>query len=260
MESSSLQFFSPSGYLQNEISINNAADLRLSFDQQANAGDQVEMFFAMAEGDPVIALISFIPIVKNYTSSPIKSLAIQGLGKIANSYRQELASCASQESQELLKLLCDEIKSSSSDLIAWAAAEALQKIGFLPENIQHREGGNLSEPPLRIQNEIVDRKIREIDKINRYNSQKKFTAEYERFLEFWIYGPTTRFFEEDLISKQYLNIAEDILEITELRGFQLGLNAVNLRVRELALSRVIKYLNFILNLTWKITNKIWIID
>jgi hypothetical protein len=196
------------------------------------------MFLAIAEGQPETAITSFSTVVRNLTSPPIKALALQGFGKISQPYKQALALCASKESQELLKLLCSEVRNRSSDLTTWAAAEALKEMGVSLDNIQHPQGGNLSEPPRRIQNEILDRKIQEINRIQRLNSRGQFTAEYERFLEFWIYGPTAQFFEENFTSQRYIEIADDILHATQVRGIQLGLNSSNKKVQELALDKV----------------------
>ena len=237
MEFSDIQPVSQSGHLQEQFSINSAADLSLIFNSRSNAGDQVEVFLSIAEGQPEIAFDAFNDLVENMTSPPIKSLALQGFGKITQPYKQALALCESKESRKLLKLLCHEVRNRNSHLTAWAAAEALKDIGFSLENIQHSEGGNLFEPPRRIQNEILDYKIQEISRIQRLNSRGQFTAEYERFLEFWIYGPTEQFFSESLTSQKYIEIAEDILDITQIRGIQLGLNASNKKIQELSLRK-----------------------
>lgn len=237
MEFSDIQPVSPSGQLQ-PTSVSTAADLSSIFNSRANAGDQIEMFLAIAEGQPETAITSFSTVVRNLTSPPIKALALQGFGKISQPYKQALALCASKESQELLKLLCSEVRNRSSDLTTWAAAEALKEMGFSLDNIQHPQGGNLPEPPRRIQNEILDQKIQEINRIQRLNSRGQFTAEYERFLEFWIYGPTAQFFEESFTSQRYIEIAEDILHATQIRGIQLGLNSSNKKVQELSLDKV----------------------
>ena len=236
MEFSHIQPVSPSGQLQ-PTSISTAADLSFTFNSRTNAGDQIEMFFAIAEGQPEIAITSFSTVIRNLTSHPIRALALQGFGKISQPYKQHLALCASKESQELLRLLCNEIRNRSSDLTAWAAAEALREMEFFLENIQNSQGGNLSEPPRRIQNEILDQKIQEINRIQRLNSRGQFTAEYERFLDFWIYGPTTQFFEESFTSQRYTEIVDDILYFTQVRGIQLGLDSSNKKVQELSLGK-----------------------
>jgi len=236
MEFSDIQPISLSGQLQ-PTSISSAADLSSIFNSRANAGDQIEMFLTIAEGQPETAITSFSTVVRNLNSPPIRALALQGFGKISQPYKQALALCASKESQELLKLLCNEINNRSSELTTWAAAEALKEMGFSLDNIQHPQGGNLSEPPRRIQNEILDQKIQEINRIQRLNSQGQFTAKYERFLEFWIYGPIIQFFEESFTSQRYIEIAGDILHVTQVRGIQLGLNSSNKKVQELSLDR-----------------------
>jgi hypothetical protein len=236
MEFSNIQPASQSGQIQ-PTSISNASDLSSIFNSRANAGDQIEMFLTIAEGQPETAITSFSTVVRNLTSPPIKALALQGFGRISHPYKQALVLCASKESQELLKLLCNEIRNRNSDLTTWAAAEALREMGFSLDNIQHPQGGNLSEPPRRIQNEILDRKLQEINRIQRLNSRGQFTAEYERFLEFWVYGPTVQFFEENLTSQKYVEVADDILHATQVRGVQLGLNSSNKKVQELTLDK-----------------------
>jgi len=237
MEFSNIQPVSQSGHLQEQASVNGADELCSIFNNQANAGDQIEIFLAIAEGQSETAPIHFSTLVKKSNQDPIKALALRGLSETSQPYKQVLASCESLASQELLQLLCSEIRNRSSELIAWAAAEALREMGFSLENIYHPQGGNLSEPPRRIQNEILDRKIQEIDRIQRLNSRGQFTAEYERFLNFWVYGPTVQFFEESLASQNYIDIADDILHMTQIRGIQLALNASNKKVQELALNK-----------------------
>ncbi|MBE9116571.1 hypothetical protein IQ249_11735 [Lusitaniella coriacea LEGE 07157] len=244
MEFSDIQPVSPIGKLQ-PTSIRTAADLIATFGSRANVGDQIEMFFSFAEGQPETAMTVFSTILRNETRLPLKALALRGFGKISDShlsYKQELASCKPGVSQELLKLFCNEIENRkrSSALTAWSAAEALKEIGFLPDNIHHPQGGNLSETPRRIQNEILDRKIQQINKIQRFrsDSRREFTAEYERFLEFWAYGPTSEFFNVNLTTANYLEIVKDILHWTQIRGVQLGLNSSNHQVQEESLSKV----------------------
>ncbi|MDB9515371.1 hypothetical protein PN466_00125 [Roseofilum reptotaenium CS-1145] len=195
-------------------------------------GDRVEMFFSIAENDPEVAIRSFITVIRNSTSAPIRALAIQSLGKVAQPYKQVLASCESQESQDLLKLLCAEVQSRKNDLTAWAAIEALKEIGFSTYHIEHPDGGNLSEPLRRIQNEILDRQVAQITKIKQANTRGQPTAEYERVLEFWAYGPISELFNENLEHFNYLNLVRDVLHLTQIRGVQLGLSANNPAVRQ----------------------------
>ncbi|MDJ1171508.1 hypothetical protein PMG71_18925 [Roseofilum sp. BLCC_M154] len=238
MDFSEIQPVSLNSHLGQPISINNAADLSLCFNSMANVGDRVEMFFSIAENDPKVAIRSFITVIRNSTSAPIRALAIQSLGKVAQPYKQLLASCESQESQDLLKLLCAEVQSRKNDLTTWAALEALKEIGFSPDNIQHPDGGNLSEPPRRIQNELLDRQVAQITKIKPANTRGQTTAEYERFLEFWAYGPISELFNENLRHFNYLNLVRDVLHLTQIRGVQLGLSANNQTVREESFTKI----------------------
>lgn len=238
MEFSDIQPVSTNGQLQ-PTSISDATGLLSFFNSRANAGDQVEMFFAIAEGHPEMVTTDFREIVEKLNRQPIKAVALQGFGKIPQPYKQALGLCASEESKDILKLLCSDIKNPSSDLTAWAAAEALREIGFSSDNIQHTQGGNLHEPPRRIQNEILDRKIQEINKVQRrFNAQGEPTADYERFLEFWVYGPTSDFLNQNITTYNYLEVVQDVLNFTQVRGVQIGLNSSNKEVQKISLEKV----------------------
>ncbi len=232
MDFSEIQPVSLNSHLGQPISINNAADLSLCFNSMANVGDRVEMFFSIAENDPEAAIPYFITLIRNSTKAPIKALAIQSLGKVPRAYKQLLASCASQESQDLLKLLCTEAQSRKSDLTAWAALEALREIGFSPDHIEHPEGGNLSEPPRRLQNEILDRKFEEITRTTQFSTRGRLTAECERLLEFWSYGPISELFNGQMSDYTYIGVVRGVLHLTQIRGVELGLASSNATVRE----------------------------
>jgi hypothetical protein len=244
MEFSDIQPASPDGHLQQQISIDSPVDLIRLFNSRANAGDQVELLYALAEGNPEKAIECFNTIAGEFPNTPKAALSLQGFGKLPEPLKQAFASCQSLPAQELLKELCKKVKERGNDLIAWSAAEALRETGFLLEDIQHQDGGNLPEPPRRIQNEILERKIQEINRIQRLDSRGEPTAEYERFLEFWIYGPTSEFFNKNFSFtvrhyENYINIAKDILRFTQIRGLQFGLNAASEEIREIALDEAI---------------------
>lgn len=205
------------------LHINDAKDLLVVFDHQANAGDQVEMFLSLAETQPDKALGLFATVLGKTKNLPKKSLALQGFGHLTNSYKVSLASGMSSESQELLKILCSELKNKTDDLAIWAATEAIQGIGFPSHLLEHSEGGNLSESPRRIKKEVLERNLQKLHKIQRLDSKGEFTAEYERFLEFWIYGPTEELLKSEAIYGQALDIVKDVLFFTQTRGAYLGL-------------------------------------
>jgi hypothetical protein len=234
MEFSNIQPVSQNGDIQNIISIKNAADLVSIFRNRANAGDQIELFLAFAEQQPGIAIEAFNAAIGQTTNSPIKALALQGFGRVPHQYKDHLSSCESDISKELLLKLSNDTRKRGDDLIRWAAAQALIEIGFTQENIQHPEGGNLAEHPNRTQKRILERRIQEVNTIQRLNFQGEFTAEYESYLEFWIYGPTIDLFDYNHGHPKYLDIVSDILRFTQIRGVQLGLNSSNDKVRELS--------------------------
>ncbi|OKH19807.1 hypothetical protein [[Limnothrix rosea] IAM M-220] len=205
------------------LHINDAKDLLMVYDHQANAGDQVEMFLSLAETQPDKALGLFATVLGKTKNLPKKALALQGFGHLTDSYKVSLASGMSSESQELLKILCSELKNKTNDLTIWAATEAIQGIGFPSHLLEHSEGGDLSESPRRIKKEVLERNLQQLHKIQRLDSKGEFTAEYERFLEFWIYGPTEELLKSEAIYGQALDIVKDVLFFTQTRGAYLGL-------------------------------------
>lgn len=117
----------------------------------------------------------------------------------------------------------------------WAAASALEAIGYSQQSLQHLEGGGFTEPLDRIRREIRDRKLAEINRIQRLNSRGETTAEYERHLEFWIYGPADELLNGNENSRNYADIVGDVISKLHGRGVYLGLISPNSIVQGAAL-------------------------
>jgi len=175
-----------------------------------------------------------VNIWENQGSLTTRALALQGLGRAAQHghVKQALADW------EVLKDIAKEVKGKgevSSDLTRWAAAKALEDIGYSLNDLQHLEGGGFTEPLDRIRREIRDRKLAEINRIQRLNTRRETTAEYERNLEFWVYGPVEELFAGNDHSPNYQESVKDVISELQGRGVYLGLRSSNLLVQAEAL-------------------------
>ncbi|MDB9494912.1 HEAT repeat domain-containing protein [Spirulina major CS-329] len=238
-DSSNLQ---PSGVPESSLPpLNNAQDLINAFYGLSNAGDQVELFFAVAESRPGNAFPWFVTILKNRAEPPLRALALQGLGHITDEpTRADITSGQSDYSIALLHLLAEEIRGSkaqSNDLTRWAAAWAIEQLRFSRDLLAHVEGGALTEPPERIRREIVDRKLDEMERVDRLNSRGNFTADYERHLEFWLYAgdATVEFLNDKSTNRRFLEVAGDIINLLFVRGILLGVESPNRDIQKIAL-------------------------
>jgi len=203
-------------------------------DRFRNVGDQIQKYFDLAETDPDRAVPFFVDILETQGSLTTRALALQGLGEAAKHYhvKQALADW------EVLKDIAKEVKGKgevSSDLTRWAAAKALEDIGYSLSDLQHLEGGGFTESLDRILREIRDRKLVEINRIQRLNTRRETTAEYERNLEFWVYGPVEELFAGNDHSPNYQELVKDVIRELHGRGVYLGLISTNLLVQAEAL-------------------------
>lgn len=139
---------------------------------------------------------------------------------------------------DVLKDIAKEVKGKgevSNDLTRWAAASALEAIGYSQQSLQHLEGGGFTEPLDRIRREIRDRKLTEINRIQRLNTRGETTAEYQRNLEFWLYGPVEELFAGNDRSPNYQELVKDVIRELHGRGVYLGLISPNSIVQGAAL-------------------------
>lgn len=219
---------SQSKNLSASINMESGRDLATSFRNAKNPGEKVELFFAVAENLPEVAVSAFAEILETKASPSMRALALQGLGRIRDpQIKQALAACDTEEDLQVLRDVANEVKGKgevTSDLTRWAAAWAIENIGFPWDAIEHLQGGALTDPPYRIRNEIINRKLQEINRIQQRDSRNEFTPEYERNLEFWLYGPTEELFREKSTSGQYQTLVGDVIYCLNVRGIELAID------------------------------------
>lgn len=202
-------------------------------DRYRNVGEQIQAFFDFAENNPDRAVPFFVNIWQTQASLTTRALALQGLGVAAKHYHVKEAFA----DWDVLKDIAKEVKGKgevSNDLTRWAAASALEAIGYSQQSLQHLEGGGFTEPLDRIRREIRDRKLAETNKIQRLNSRGETTAEYERNLDFWLYGATEDLFT-DKDTSWNSDLIEDVICKLHGRGVYLGLMSPNSNVQRTAL-------------------------
>ncbi|MCB8749216.1 hypothetical protein [Planktothrix agardhii] len=203
-------------------------------DRFRNVGEQIQSFFDFAENNPDRAVPFFVNIWETQASLTTRALALQGLGVAAQHYHVKEALA----DWDVLRDIAKEVKGKgevSNDLTRWAAASALEAIGYSQQSLEHLEGGGFTEPLDRIRREIRDRKLAEINRIQRLNSRGETTAEYERHLEFWIYGPADELLNGNENSRNYADIVGDVISKLHGRGVYLGLISPNSIVQGAAL-------------------------
>ena len=203
-------------------------------DRFRNVGEQIQSFFDFAENNPDRAVPFFVNIWETQASLTTRALALQGLGVAAQHYHVKEALA----DWEVLRDIAKEVKGKgevSNDLTRWAAASALEAIGYSQQSLEHLEGGGFTEPLDRIRREIRDRKLIEINRIQRLNTRGETTAEYERHLEFWLYGPADELLNDNDSSLNYQDLIGDVISKLHGRGVFLGLISPNRIVQGAAL-------------------------
>jgi hypothetical protein len=219
--SGQIQPNSSGGQISRFDPVENADDLLNNLNKCRHTGEKIGQFKEAAEQNPAVAFTSFVTILKNQTLLPMRALAIRGFGWIEHkATKADIAACQSEYSQQLLKLLSAEVLGNGKnggDLLRWAAADAIDGINFDSKYLHHPEYGNLHEPTARLAKEVLERKRREINQVQRLNNRGEKTAEYDRHLEFWIYGPTVELFKENSSTQNYCDVVSDVLlELQEL--------------------------------------------
>ncbi|HEY9862798.1 MAG TPA: hypothetical protein V6D21_01335 [Candidatus Obscuribacterales bacterium] len=203
-------------------------------DRFRNVGEQIQSFFDFAENNPDQAVPFFVNIWETQASLTTRALALQGLGVAAQHYHVKEALA----DWDVLRDIAKEVKGKgevSNDLTRWAAASALEAIGYSQQSLEHLEGGGFTEPLDRIRREIRDRKLIEINRIPRLNTRGETTAEYERHLEFWLYGPADELLNDNDSSLNYQDLIGDVISKLHGRGVFLGLISPNRIVQGAAL-------------------------
>jgi hypothetical protein len=203
-------------------------------DRYRNVGEQIQAFFDFAENNPDRAVPFFVNIWETQASLTTRALALQGLGVAAKHYHVKEALA----DWDVLRDIAKEVKGKgevSNDLTRWAAAWRLEAIGYSRQSLENLQGGGFTEPLDRIRREIRDRKLIEINRIQRLNSRGETTAEYERHLEFWLYGATEDLLNDNDTSRNYQDLVSDVIGQLHGRGVCLGLSSPNRIVQGAAL-------------------------
>ncbi|WRH65332.1 MAG: hypothetical protein RSE13_15630 [Planktothrix sp. GU0601_MAG3] len=115
-------------------------------DRFRNVGEQIQSFFDFAENNPDRAVPFFVNIWETQASLTTRALALQGLGVAAQHYHVKEALA----DWDVLRDIAKEVKGKgevSNDLTRWAAASALEAIGYSQQSLQHLEGGGFTETP-----------------------------------------------------------------------------------------------------------------
>ncbi|NMG19027.1 hypothetical protein [Brasilonema bromeliae] len=158
----------------NGKTLNTAAQILEAFRACKNAGEEIDLFECLATR-PEVRVVVFIEILQKIKREPVLALTLQAFGKITDAdVKQQL-----KQSDDLLIMLSEQARSGSTDLIRWAAATTIEKLGFdLTIVSQH-----LSEEPQSIAEKIMQSQMKRFADENLIQSN-----DYDEFLRFWIYG------------------------------------------------------------------------
>lgn len=192
---------------------------------EADAGRQRQLFIDFAHENPN-AFSCFAEILAHSSSAVLRALAIQGFGEIPESNLPDLQG---EDFKYFLKLLFAEV-SSSSDIVRLSAAKVVTDI-IPPFFIESRNLWEPSEPLDRIELSRVIRKLEGdyLKRVQDFNLSKRGTRgdepDYERYLDFWVYGATSApiLFTNNSNSENYRPIVEHVLNRLQGHGVILAL-------------------------------------
>lgn len=105
--------------------LHTAAEVLEAFRACSDTGEEIELFECLATR-PEPPLEAFVEILKNIPLEPVLALTIQAFGKITNADIKARL----KQSDDLLEMLSRQAQSGSTDLIRWAAATAIEEVGF----------------------------------------------------------------------------------------------------------------------------------
>ena len=168
----------------NYAKLDTASDILEAFRLCNNPGEEIELFESLATR-PNPPVTAFVEILQMIRLEPALVLTIKAFGTITDAEVKERL----KQSDDLLVMLSQQANSGASDLIRWAAAVAIDTIGFGYVAISR----NLPETPDKIAEKIVEskRKIL-IDYDDKNKGEQNITDrnDYGDFIKFWIYGAT----------------------------------------------------------------------
>ncbi|WP_016950753.1 hypothetical protein [Anabaena sp. PCC 7108] len=155
-------------------SLRTAADIINAFPKCQNAGEQIDLFEALAtsDGPPVEA---FVEILRNIKLEAVVALTSQAFGKITDVDTRERL----KQSDDLLAILSEQAKSGQTELIRWSAATTIVNLGFdFIAVSQH-----LTVEPKNIADRIIQSKLKRLEDKNLLSNN-----DFDEYLNFWIYG------------------------------------------------------------------------
>lgn len=158
----------------NGKTLNSVAEILEAFSACKNAGEEIDLFECLANR-PEVPIVAFIEILQKSKQESLLALTLQAFGNITDAdVKQQL-----KQSDDLLIMLSEQARSGSTDLIRWAAATTIEKLGFdLTTVFQY-----LTEEPGSIAEKIMQSKMK------RFANQNLIQRnDYDEFLRFWTYG------------------------------------------------------------------------
>ncbi len=135
-------------------SLRTAADIINAFRECQNAGEQIDLFEALATTyEPPVE--AFVEILRNVKLEAVVALTSQAFGKIKDVDIRE----RSKQSEDLLAILSEQAQSGKTDLIRWSAATTIENLGFDFIAVSRY----LTVEPKSIAERIVQGKIKRIE-------------------------------------------------------------------------------------------------
>lgn len=152
-----------------------ASEILEAFNLCSNPKEQIELFKGLAtRTEP--PLEAFVELLRTSKQEVILALTIQALGQITNPQLNKQL----KRSTDLLEILSQRARPTSTDLIRWAAATTIERINFDFIAVS----AYLTEKIRNIAKKIVQAKI------ERFADQTLVTSlDYQEFVHFWLYGP-----------------------------------------------------------------------
>jgi len=188
-----------------------AAEILEAFRTCKNAGEQIDLFECLAtRPDPPVG--AFVELLQNIKLEPVVALTIQAFGQITDAETRDRV----KQSDDLLTMLSQQAQSGATDLIRWAAASTIDKIGFNFIAVSR----HLLEEPRNIADNILQSKLKRFG-----DSQLLERDDYNKFVQFWTYGALEQLKEISLGWDHWL----DIDELPKNRTCQKVMNNLDLK-------------------------------
>ena len=156
-------------------SLRTAADIITAFQQCQNAGEQIDLFEALATSyEPPVE--EFVKILTDIKLEPLIVLTIYTFGKIKDADSRERL----QQSEDLLAILSEQAKSGETDSIRLSAAKTVVNLGFDFIALSRY----FREDPKRIADRITRNKLKEKGLFYaKYNEVRDLKSKLDRQLE-----------------------------------------------------------------------------